>query len=401
MLIKLYFKSFLLMLCMMLGTTAWADEVTFDASVDITANATSYQTTEATFTASDGSVWKANGYGATANTNIVIGKGGANYLETPEVNGKITSIAVTWSGNTSYYLALQTITGTELEAKKNPSEASTETFTVSTGDYNKLRLVGRRNSGTSNAAATITKVVVTYTPNASNLLPNDLSLSDTILTLDLNNNTSVQLTNNGSANGAITWYSDNTDVATVDAQGNITAVEVGTCTITATQAASTTYYGGSATCDVTVTDSRYLLASLEFTAKCNGTGTDTGGFGWTISSDAAESTYDQVSGIHYGTNNANATYVQLSSSANNGTIQKVLVNARDAQECATLTVTVGGIDFTCSTSPNVTNLSSNFVFTGNAKGEIIVRVDRGTSKSKAIYVKKVDVYYEESTLLNP
>ena len=149
-------------LCALFTGTAWADTVTFDATTDVTTGAQSYQTTEKTYTATDGSKWKANGYGATANTSLVIGKGGANYLETPAVNGTITSVAVTWSGNASYYLALQTTSGTELEAKSNPSSSSTETFTVS-GSYSQLRLVGRRSSGTSNAAATITRVVVTYT----------------------------------------------------------------------------------------------------------------------------------------------------------------------------------------------------------------------------------------------
>ena len=109
----------------------------------------------------DGNEWKVAGYGATKETNVVIGKGGANYLETPNFSGNISSIKVTWSGNTSYYLALQTTNGTELEAKNNPSTATEATFTVS-GSYKQLRLVGRRSSGTSNAAATITKVVVTY-----------------------------------------------------------------------------------------------------------------------------------------------------------------------------------------------------------------------------------------------
>jgi hypothetical protein len=140
--------------------------VTFDATTDITANAQNYQTTELIISAADGSTWKASGYGATANTNIVIGKGGANYLETPMVSGNITSVIVTWSGNTSYYLALQTTGGTELEAKKNPSSSSTATFNVS-GTYSQLRLVGRRSSGTSNAAATITKVIVTYSTGST------------------------------------------------------------------------------------------------------------------------------------------------------------------------------------------------------------------------------------------
>ena len=155
-------KTMLLLFALIAGSTSsWADTVTFDATKDVDADAQSYQTTEKTYTATDGSIWKANGYGAKKNTHLVIGKGGANYLLTPNVSGNISTVAVTWSGNTSYYLALQTTEGTELEAKKNPSSQTTQTFVV-TGSYSQLKLVGRRASGTSNAAATITKVVVTY-----------------------------------------------------------------------------------------------------------------------------------------------------------------------------------------------------------------------------------------------
>ena len=138
----------------------WGATATLDASC-ITSNAQSYQNGPTTLKDKDGNEWKVAGYGATKETNVVIGKGGANYLETPNFSGNISSIKVTWSGNTSYYLALQTTNGTELEAKNNPSTATEATFTVS-GSYKQLRLVGRRSSGTSNAAATITKVVVTY-----------------------------------------------------------------------------------------------------------------------------------------------------------------------------------------------------------------------------------------------
>lgn len=381
------------LLLIAVASAAWGDEVTFDATVDVTENAASYQTTEKAFTASDGSVWKANGYGATANTNIIIGKGGANYLETPEVNGVISSVTVTWSGNTSYYLALQTTSGTELAAEKNTSDPQTKTFNVE-GSYSQLRLVGRRSSGTSNAAATITKVVVSYT--TTSLIDNDLTLSASTLSLDLGTTSSAQITNSGQANGVITWTSSNPAVATVDASGNVTAVEIGTTTITAEQAASDTYKGGSATCLVTVDDSRFSKSDLTFTAACGGTGVSDDGMNWNVSSDAIESVYDSNSGIHYGTSNAKVTYIQLSSNDYLGTIKKVLVNARDAQENATISVTVGGTSFTCTTNPAATNVSSDYVFTGSAEGEIIVRITRSASMEKALYVKRVVVYYVPS-----
>lgn len=38
-----------------------------------------------------------------------------------------------------------------------------------------------------------------------------------------------------------------------------------------------------------------------FTAACGGSGTDSQGNTWTVTSDADESTYDGTKGIHYGT----------------------------------------------------------------------------------------------------
>ncbi|MBQ6432558.1 MAG: chitobiase/beta-hexosaminidase C-terminal domain-containing protein [Bacteroidaceae bacterium] len=166
---KTWLRSLLLAAITLLtgATSVWGETVTFDATTDVTNDShTSYTTTVETFNCNDGSTWTATGFQETKNTDIGIGKGGANYLQTPIVNGTITSVAVTWSGNTSYYLALQTTDGTELEAKQNSSTSTTQTFTVS-GSYNQLRLVARRNSGTSNALAKISKVVVTYSTGGS------------------------------------------------------------------------------------------------------------------------------------------------------------------------------------------------------------------------------------------
>ena len=155
-------KSMLLLCALVAGSSSvWAETITFDATTAVTSNVSNYSTTEASFTV-DSYTWKAKGYGTVANQSITIGKGGANYLETPLLDKNISSVEVTWSGNASHYLALQTPDGTELEAKANPSSPETNTFTITSGNYKQLRLVGRRSSGTNNAAATITKVVVTY-----------------------------------------------------------------------------------------------------------------------------------------------------------------------------------------------------------------------------------------------
>lgn len=167
---------FMLLLLLVTGVGGVkADAVTFDATTDVTETVNGYYSDVRSYKALDGSVWKATGHSLKEGDNITIGKGGANYLETPEVNGTITSITVTWKGNTKYYLALQTIEGVELNFKNNPSstEYKTETFTVD-GNYKQLRLVGRRSSGTDNAAAIIQKVVVAYAP----AIPYTITLGD-------------------------------------------------------------------------------------------------------------------------------------------------------------------------------------------------------------------------------
>ena len=268
-------------LCSLFTGTAWADVVTFDATTDITANAQSYVTTELTINANDGSTWKANGYGATASANIVIGKGGANYLETPQVNGTITSVAVTWSGNANYYLALQTTSGTELEAKSNVAAGTTATFTVS-GSYSQLRLVGRRSSGSSNAAATITRVVVTYTPSGGSSAAATTTTIDAsyITNTDVYTSTaagslsaSVTLTSGGTAvpSATVTWSGDNDAVATINSStGAVTLVAAGTVTFTASyNGESGTYQASSDTYEMTVTSSAPYVQPTEFDINLN------------------------------------------------------------------------------------------------------------------------------------
>ena len=132
-------------------------------------------------------------------------------------------------------------------------------------------------------------------------------------------------------------------------------------------------------------------STLNFTAACGGSGTADDGAVWTVTSDAAESNFDATNGIHYGTNSANVTYVQLTTSDISGTVTQVVVRARDARATATISVTVGDTAYTCSGSATATNDSADYTFTGSSSGEIVVRVARAAANTKAIYVKSVAV----------
>lgn len=131
------------------------------------------------------------------------------------------------------------------------------------------------------------------------------------------------------------------------------------------------------------------VSKLKFTEACGGSGIADDGMEWTVTSDASESVFDQVAGVHYGTGTQAVRYVQLTSASFNGEVTKVVVNTRDTQADATVSVTVGGTAFTCTGSNKATNSPANYTFTGSGTGEIVVRVERSKSMMKAIYVMSV------------
>ena len=137
-------------------------------------------------------------------------------------------------------------------------------------------------------------------------------------------------------------------------------------------------------------------STLTFTSECNGSGTADDGVKWTVTSDGNESKYDSTKGIHYGTNSASVQYIQLSTSDISGTITKVVVNASTASGVsATASVTVGGSAFG-GDAQSISATATDYTFSGSATGEIVVKVAKPSSATKAIYVKKVVVTYEST-----
>ena len=137
-------------------------------------------------------------------------------------------------------------------------------------------------------------------------------------------------------------------------------------------------------------------STLTFTSSCGGSGTADDGAKWTVTSDGAESSYDSTKGIHYGTSSNAVQYIQLATSGISGTISQVVVNASTASGVsATASVTVGGTAFTCSDSEtaSLSSTAAEYTFTGSGTGEIIVRIAKPSSATKAIYAKSVAVTY--------
>lgn len=214
--------------------------------------------------------------------------------------------------------------------------------------------------------------------------------------------TGVTWTQSSTDGGSVTLGTPDTSVSGKSTIA-VTYVNAGTVTIKAQDNGGATFAECSVVISKTLTGAIYAQtitnenSVMNFTAKCNGSGTAEDGAKWTVTSDGAESNFDTTSGIHYGTNSASVTYIELSTSDVSGTIKQVVVNARDAQSNATVSVTVGGKAFTSTGSTTATSTSSNFTFTGNGSGKVVVRVARSSSQVKALYVKFVTVTYEKVT----
>lgn len=136
------------------------------------------------------------------------------------------------------------------------------------------------------------------------------------------------------------------------------------------------------------------VSSLIFVSACGGTGTASDNVEWTVTSDGDESTYDSTKGIHYGTSKKEVQYIQLATSGISDNVSQVVVNASTASGVsATVSVSVGGTAFTCgsSTTPSLTESAADYTFTGTGSGQIVVRVEKPSSATKALYVKSIAV----------
>lgn len=142
------------------------------------------------------------------------------------------------------------------------------------------------------------------------------------------------------------------------------------------------------------------VSTLTFTGKCNGAGTASDGAAWTITSDAAESTWTENDGIHYGTGTKAVKYIKLVTNSIEGTISEIKVTCRNATNssssvAATVSITVGGAEFAASqTAPSP--YRDELTFSGSAEGAIEILLSRDAAAINALYVKSVVVTYEQA-----
>lgn len=145
------------------------------------------------------------------------------------------------------------------------------------------------------------------------------------------------------------------------------------------------------------------VASLVFKAACGGQGVDDKGNTWTVTSDAAESTFEDARGIHYGTSSKAVSYLKLTSSSINYKITKIVANMSDGYTASpgSINITVGGQNF--GASQQVKNVAADYTFEptgGEYKGIIEVNLSR-TSQKKALYCKSIIVTYDDGQAAIP
>ena len=171
-----------------------------------------------------------------------------------EQNGLVTiNVPVTGVSLDRQSLTLEKGKSQKLIATVSPSDASNKTVTWSSNDTNVASVDGQGNvTAKTKGTAVISAKIGSYTAKCNVTVTQPIegvTLDKT--TLDLERGDKVKLTatvipENADGDKTVTWTSNNQNVATVDSQGNVTAVGKGNAVITATAG------GKSATCNVTV-----------------------------------------------------------------------------------------------------------------------------------------------------
>ena len=229
-----------------------------------------------TWTSSNGNVAKVD-----QNGNVTAVNEGTATITAKSNNGKTAtckvtvinpaSVAVSSVGLNSTSITLKNIRNYKLTATVSPSNASNKTITWTSSNSNVARVdvngnVTAVNAGTatitakSNNGKTTTCKVTVINPASVAVSSVGLKSSTTIVKGKTEKLTATVSPSNAS-NKAVTWTSSNSNVARVDANGNITAVNAGTATITAKS-----NNGKITTCKVTV-NNPYKTRAVKFTVN--------------------------------------------------------------------------------------------------------------------------------------
>lgn len=162
-----------------------------------------------------------------------------------------------------------------LSAEITPADATDKNVNWSSSDSSIASVdssgkVTANNVGTVIITATTTEGLTASCQVTVTIPVSGLTLDKIVLNLVKGNSDVLTpvITPPDATDKAIVWSSSNTNVATVDSSGKVTAVEGGTTTITAT-----THDGGfSASCTVTVTPKYYTVTATAVNGNITGTG---------------------------------------------------------------------------------------------------------------------------------
>ena len=284
------FKWLVMSLLLCIGSSAWATDVTFDATKNKTTSS-SLEISGITIATSNGTLNNGTDYRNFKSATFTISS----------TVGKITSVVFTSTSDT--YAGYIKISGSTPGSIS--TSGSTTTWTYATGATS-LTFTGK--NGTSNEQIRATNIVVTYTP------------AETGETTTINiSNTGITNTNKyvGTAAGSlsasvtygspaaavpgatVTWSGNDDDVATINAStGVVTLVGAGTVTFTASYAGvANNYKSSSATYEMTVTNEDPSLVEIwseDFTSSEYSTRAST--YSYTLSSGTTIQSSDNYAG---------------------------------------------------------------------------------------------------------
>ena len=156
---------------------------------------------------------------------------------------------------------------------------------------------------------------------------------------------------------------------------------------------------GSLTAKAAEYEYSYTFTQMKFNTSPQAVALD--GVSWTLTNNGNYYTYDGTKGQQIGSENNPATSATLSTSGIVGTITSVKVNASGANGTnATMSITVGGESFTnnSSSSVSLTNTATEYTFTGEQSGDIVISLSQ--TSSKALYIKSITVSYYDFVTVN-
>ncbi len=204
-------------------------------------------------TADDGTEWMVESdasestYDGTKGIHYGTSKVAVSYLQlsTSGINGTITSIAVNASGASGTTAKLNVTVGDDVFGLEQSLSSEAKKYTLSGSASGKI--VVRLSQTSAKKALYVKSIAVTYsteTPSGTQNPNNSFGgVTEYNATIGVGNTMPTFTT---SSDGAITYESSKTDVATINNNGEITLLKAGTTTITAKTAQTATFAAGFA-----------------------------------------------------------------------------------------------------------------------------------------------------------